>query len=647
MLPSKSKTAVRMVKSTSALRSPLSSSSAPAVSVTRKSAYQYGSSSDTSASNLRNQDESDAPIDPALARPTNSTTNTLPQHFTSTSQSKQSPRKIVISQLKLWRRLFSNQPLVNKVLWVGVLFTSVSQLLGMFIYLRSHLLISPAKWPNSLYQTDALSPLISVVHAILSIAFTTVLAPYLFHLHTNWHHIYPHAHETTSLIPLNIFWMCVPVLALSSIAPSVTDLIYAHGAIAQVPRIIMFASTISGAGFVYCIRIMGKQIIIATVSDGSSGSRRAVKRRSSNFSLNNIIPPSHVAAVNGTSSSTIAAASAVIPTSGSYSRSTQSIESSNRTWIKKLATSFESHVGVLGLIASGWNLGLLEFIYHTPPTPDPTGALLTDSANAATQLSATISSKAFLLPLFIILFQTAVSFSLIYWGACSHGIRVLPPKNQQINLTTFNQSRSSSGTSLHNIASYAGDTDESIVPLLSQDQVQHQRQASGGSFHQQQQLHRQESNNASGSGGGNGGGGVSNSSGTGGGGYFFRSDSNEPSEQSGYTTPSIPGTPQHNDTNHEDFASNLADAVNNMIKKRAGSNSLRNAYSNPSIRTSFSSSNGGGIVRKRASMNQVSAMEAVARFERMAVASVVVVGCCVAGLLVGWILVCRASCGRK
>ncbi|KAJ3022292.1 UNVERIFIED_CONTAM: hypothetical protein HDU68_009224 [Siphonaria sp. JEL0065] len=538
-----------MVKSTGAMRSPLSSThsqSSPAVSVTRKSAYQYGNTSvdpptDTSAAQqplpTPGDKAPDALPNSTPTRKSVATTATLPTHFTSNSPKK---RKLN-SQLKLWLRVFKNQPLLNKVLWVGVLVTSFCQLM----------------WLNPLYQTDPLSPLIAVTHAMLSIVFTTILAPYLLHVHTTWHHIYPHAHETTSLIPLNIFWACIPVLALSSIAPSITDLIYAHGAIAQAPRAVLFFCTAGGVGFVYVVRVMGKQIVIATVSDGSNTTgRKVVKRRSSNFNINNIIAPGNVGAASASSSAVSAA--------GGNSYSSRSLKTTNntsfesvynsKTWIKRLATSFESHVGVLGLIASGWSLGFLESFYNNSQSStnsNSTSIIPIDST--APHSSVTVSPKALLLPLVLIIFQATVSFSLIYSGAFGLGVRHLPPKTQQINLQTFNLSRQNSASSLQGITT---DQEESGIPLLSQQQQRHD--SGNGSFFLQQ---RQDSTGGSNSG------------------FLFDS---EPPSESGYTTPSVPGTPSesgHYNNNLEDLATNLADAVNNMVKKRTASNSLRNAVS--------------------------------------------------------------------
>ncbi|KAJ3128972.1 hypothetical protein HK100_008877 [Physocladia obscura] len=550
-------------------------------------------------------------------------------------------------------RRFQRQAALEKVVWIIALFASVLQILGLLIYARTHIFTPAIEWPNTVYHSDLLSPRLATLHAILSLVFIAGIAPVIFSLHSSWHSIHPHAPLSSSLVPFNIFWACIPVLTISSIPPMAADFYHMDrtARFSITPRLVMLAATISGCLFLYIVRVYAKRVVVQYVA-----MPRVQKRRSSSF-LSNGSPLSGRSNVLG--------ASNVADGKGADAKISSSISATNE-WIKKMGTSFEAHVGVLGLICGGWGLGFLESLFSQSSTSisndtvvwfAASTAYLNSTAITASAASAAVAApgafsatsspyyaetapKIFIIPVLYVIIQTCVSVTLMYWGAFGHGVKYLPPVTQQFSVSRRSLIRSLSDNTAHyaaipeeecrsnsrNVTGISGNNKcctytkarsfpnppaiaVMITPAMTTmaDECEDGDNATTGS--QRTSLDSVDS----------------------------------------MTPMAVPGSSSSVDADNalETASVTSFDSGDNVSSSRRLIKAKRSSSSAAAtIETALFGARGAFLRKRNGLVDSLTAANAVGKFQRLAFAMVAIVGSLVTGLVFAWLFVCVDSCGR-
>ncbi|KAJ3082268.1 hypothetical protein HDU99_003192 [Rhizoclosmatium hyalinum] len=531
------KGSVRMTRSSGSI------GSGSGVSVTRKSAFQYGNANSEALAAAAagkgggsGSDERGASIDMVpLLNGAGSTGST---------GSKEAPPSRSRRFLK-YIRLFARQSIGAKLAWIGVLVAGVMQLLGLAVF---------ASAKRTAAKTDALTPVLVVFHFVVAMAFF-VAAPMLLKRHVDWPRKHPHAHQSAALLSLDVLWAAIAAWAVSAVAPTFTSIL-AVAADPSLARTIATLAAASGIAFVAYVRFVGKRLVLASIADSTpytSPAKKAVRRRSSGLSSN---APISIAAANPT-----------------------------EIWMKRIATSFESHLGVVGFIGSGWALTFLEsFITPSKKSTSPSSASLAASLaallpgdSAPVTPSNQFSSQYAILSLLFVILQAALFSTFIYWGAVGHGIRHLPPTTQHIRPLSRSNSASTLDASTSSSVQSTAVANQTPLNSTTQDELD---------------------------------------------------ETGSIASTSGYNTPTSVAA-----TTEGEFTSSLLNSLL-VVKKRSGSNSLRSQYSNASL-------------RKQANMNQMEIIEAEQRSQKLILAGIWVIGCIGVGLLFAWCFVCTTACGRS
>ncbi|KAJ3113537.1 hypothetical protein HK100_001949 [Physocladia obscura] len=616
------------------------------VNVTRKSQYHYGAASKADASLvtacLRTHSA------PLLLSDKDSL---LPFHTTDTKATSHTTSGFTWMGQRIAgvARRFRRQAAFEKAVWIIALFACALQILGLLIYARTHILTPADRWLNTVYHSDPLSPRLATLHAVLSLVFIAGIAPLIFSLHSSWHSIHPHAPLSSSLVPFNIFWACIPVLAISSIPPMAADFYHMDrtARFSITPRLVMLATTIYGCLFLYIVRVHAKRIVMQHVSIP-----RVQKRRSSSFLSNGMAGGSNsLGSVNiGTGAK------------GTDTNISSNVSTTNG-WVKKMGTSFEAHVGVLGLICGGWGLGFLESLFSQSSTATSNDAIAWSTGSAAylNSTKTTISAasavlaapgafsttspydktapKIFIIPVVYVIIQTCVSVILMYWGAFGHGVKYLPPATQQ-----FNVSRRFLIRSLSDIAHYASIPEECgsnsskvmrnsrnnkccrhaktwslpsppvtaaiIIPATTIPVDECEDGDNGTTGSQRTSLDSVDSMTP----------------------MVVAENSNSATADNSYDTASITSF---------DSGDNASSSSRRLIKSKRSS-----SFATATIETALFGTRDAFSWKRNGLADSLTAANAVGKFQRLAFAMIAIVGSLVTGLVFAWLFVCVDSCGR-
>jgi hypothetical protein len=252
----------------------------------------------------------------------------------------------------------SNTRLFEGVLLTGTFIAAALQLIGVLVFLQFRLFADPDTWPNPLYSQDPLATLMYQMHSVLSMLFLVIVGPKLLRLYS----------QTTSKVPLGMYWASLGVVALSAIPvltvenvalmtgvfdnPSTTDINLSESPVAgpvsavpesiysYLPRIVALVTFAILSTFILLARIVIPFLFAQCSSSSTSSSRLSDPRYRRLQSLTSRNGNRLHASKYKTSSSTTSGA--FIPV------------------VSKVASSLEIHVASHLLFGCSWALFAIE-----------------------------------------------------------------------------------------------------------------------------------------------------------------------------------------------------------------------------------------------------------------------------------------------
>ncbi|KAJ3386026.1 Cysteine dioxygenase [Entophlyctis sp. JEL0112] len=438
----------RLVKSVGALRvagaaasrlapsdgaSPLASPASP-VCVTRKSAFDYGPNAPSrvlvrkaaSVDSLSSSYASTSAAAGTSSQPSAhlaievSTSNTAhdldscPSPFQTAMFHHQTLSSGTLSALSpsgLAKRLnrFIRSKLRLKVfLYLAVGLMYILQVLGIFATFNLHC-SNRSKWQNRLFTSDPVSHILARLQTAIAVLLHVVVAPALLYIHTRVSSSAPHSvPAAAALSPLDSLWAVIAVACVAAVVPTAVREQWDAGSLRVSARVAAVCAAAVLCCFVFAVRVFARRAVLAAALP-AVGKHMPVRRSAagSGGGSNNSI---------GNSSSGAGEQQASMQqrrrrSSGLSVAARMREGEENYIWIKRLGTSAQAHLGVVGAVGALW---MVEFVDVVAPHP--------------------LSYSASVLQVSLVSVQVFLSCVLVCFGAFAGGDKFLPPVLQQIHI---------------------------------------------------------------------------------------------------------------------------------------------------------------------------------------------------------------------